>query len=223
MFCICRVWSTTSSSPKPIWVSWAWWDRWTASGSSTTTSQAAPIPTSPRTTSPCWPSWSCSPPCPTRSTPSTGCTCLSTGSAAREKPPPTLLTPPSNTVLPPPSGFIQDPVQFTGHVKTQTSSGPSNPETHPAKRSEVFARLLLLVVFLHTVNYIFYFFFLPFRMLNTKCWAWEDVAMVTPNVILFLCLRYWSSPPVDSAHTSSNLNWYYQLFNNTSTTQTSAD
>ncbi|KAF3851456.1 hypothetical protein F7725_013228 [Dissostichus mawsoni] len=28
-----------------------------------------PHPTSPRTTSPCWPSWSCTPPCPTRSPP----------------------------------------------------------------------------------------------------------------------------------------------------------
>lgn len=68
-----------------------------------------------------------------------------------------------------PSNFIQDPVQFTNHVKTPTPSDPSNPMTHLPKRSEVFARLLLLLVFLHTVNVLFYFLVLPLKRLDTKC------------------------------------------------------
>lgn len=86
------------------------------------------------------------------------------------------------TLSSPPSSFIQDPVQFTDHVKTQTPSDPSNPMTHLPKRSEVFAHLLLLFVFLHTVNVLFYFFILPLKRFDTKYRAWDEVVMITPNV-----------------------------------------
>lgn len=146
-----RAWSTTSSSPRPTWASWGCWDRWTASGSSTTPSRAAPTPTSPRTTSPCWPSWSCTHPCPTRSPPLTGCTCRSTGSEcspAEARPPPLS---PSPLQL-----YAQDPVQFT-MLRLRHHPTPTFIKEWSIRP------VLLLFVFLHTVNvcWVLFYFFQP--------------------------------------------------------------
>lgn len=78
-----------------------------------------------------------------------------------ERAPPTLLTPPFKHCPNPLSGFIQDPVQFTDHVKTPAPSSPYPPmlrHTYP-KGVKYSPRLLLPFVFLHTVNVCFISYF----------------------------------------------------------------
>lgn len=70
------------------------------------------------------------------------------------------------------STFIQDPVQFTDHVKSPAPSSPYPPtlrHTHPKGVK------YLPPFVLHTVNVLFHIFILPIKRLYTKCWAWDEV------------------------------------------------
>lgn len=146
----CRAWSTTSSSPRPTWACWACWARWRPSGWWTTASLAARTPTSPPTTSPCWPSWSYTHPCP----PSTAYTWPSTGSADPTPPPPPQLLPtnPSLCSVPPHLPITPFCWQYHPNPTTEQPYHQKLSHTHLLCGSEVIC-LLLLPLFAQDCNF----------------------------------------------------------------------
>lgn len=84
--------------------------------------------------------------------------------------------PPLQTLSSPTLQLYTGPCTDHPNVKIQTPSDPAHPLTRPPKRSEVFARLLLLFVFLHTVNVLLFFTPLGkvwYQMLSFG-WSWSD-------------------------------------------------